>query len=128
MSKYKKSCIGFIFSKSQMESSDEMLIDYLKKNSEIMFIPIENCNILEHLKDMKNFPIFLNYSCVSPNTLDGLEITKTLESFGKRVINSSESFYYCEDKWMFYLNCVKNKIPTPKTWLIQREGGGILII
>lgn len=49
------------------------------------------------------------------------EFIKTLEELGKKVIDSSESFYYTEDKWMFYLKCNQNKIPVPRTILLSEN-------
>lgn len=50
-----------------------------------------------------------------------VEYTKMLEEMGKKVIDSSKAFYYTEDKWMFYLKCKKNNIPTPKTILLPEN-------
>lgn len=48
-----------------------------------------------------------------------IEIVKTIESWGKKIFESSNSYYHDEDKWMFYLKCKKHKIPTPDTILLS---------
>ncbi len=50
-----------------------------------------------------------------------LELAKTLETLGGRVVEASQSFYYTEDKWLFYLKCLKNKIPVPATILLSTD-------
>ena len=47
-----------------------------------------------------------------------MEIVKTIEGFGKKVVEKAQTFYYNEDKWLFYLNCRKNRIQTPETILL----------
>ena len=48
-----------------------------------------------------------------------LELAKSLEELGKKVIDCSKIYYYNEDKWIFYLKCKKYKIPTPQTILLS---------
>lgn len=50
-----------------------------------------------------------------------LEPLKTIEEFGKKVIDNSMLYYYTEDKWMFYIKCKENKIPTPDTILLSNN-------
>jgi len=50
-----------------------------------------------------------------------LELAKSLEVLGCKVIEVSKSFYYTEDKWIFYLKCLENKIPVPKTTLLSTD-------
>ncbi len=40
---------------------------------------------------------------------------------GNKVLELSKTFYYTEDKWIFYLKCVQNKIPVPKTTLLSTD-------
>ena len=53
--------------------------------------------------------------------LNSLEIAKQLEFMGHRVVETTRSYYYTEDKWFLYLMCLKNKIPTPKTILLSSD-------
>lgn len=48
-----------------------------------------------------------------------IELVKTIEAWGKKIFESSNSYYYAEDKWVFYINCKKNKIPIPDTILLS---------
>ncbi len=63
----------------------------------------------------------MNGSIAEPFIWEGIELSKTFEEFGIRVVNTSQSFYYHEDKWMFYLKCLEHDIPTPLTYLIPKE-------
>jgi RimK family alpha-L-glutamate ligase len=48
-----------------------------------------------------------------------IELVKTIEEWGKKVYESSDSYYCTEDKWMFYVKCKKHNIPTPDTILLS---------
>ncbi len=50
-----------------------------------------------------------------------VELIKTMEEWGKKIFESSNSYYYTEDKWMFYIKCRKHKIPTPETILLSEN-------
>jgi RimK family alpha-L-glutamate ligase len=50
-----------------------------------------------------------------------VELTKTIEEWGKKIIETSNSYYYTEDKWMFYIKCKRHKIPTPETILLSEN-------
>src|SRR3989344_5596803 len=65
----------------------------------------------------KECDIFFNNSAES----FAVEIVKSLEELGKKVIDYSEEYYYTEDKWIFYLKCREHKIPTPNTTLLSEN-------
>ncbi len=50
-----------------------------------------------------------------------MELTKTIEEWGIKIFESSNSYHYTEDKWMFYVKCKKNKIPVPETILLSEN-------
>jgi RimK family alpha-L-glutamate ligase len=50
-----------------------------------------------------------------------VELTKTIEELGKKIIETSKSYYCTEDKWMFYVKCKKNNVPTPDTILLSEN-------
>jgi ribosomal protein S6--L-glutamate ligase len=50
-----------------------------------------------------------------------LEPLKTVEALGKMAVDSSKAYYYSEDKWLFYIKCRENKIPTPETILLPNN-------
>jgi RimK family alpha-L-glutamate ligase len=66
-----------------------------------------------------------NCKIIYNNTAEdfGIEIAKTIEIMGKRVIDSPESYYFSEDKWLFFLKCKENNIPTPETILLSENVG-----
>ena len=37
------------------------------------------------------------------------------------MIDSAESYYFIEDKWLFFMKCKEHKIPTPDTILLSDE-------
>jgi glutathione synthase/RimK-type ligase-like ATP-grasp enzyme len=53
-----------------------------------------------------------------------LEIVKTFEQMGKKVIEESNTFYYSEDKWMLYLKCRENNILVPETQILSMSING----
>lgn len=118
----KKPCIGFIHYKTYPDIVDDVLVKKMEKKMEVIKIPFEEQLDLDEInKKTKNCRIIFNSSTYEPVILESLELSKTLEAQGKRVINSSRSFFYQEDKWMFYLKCMENNLPTPKTFLISRH-------
>lgn len=50
-----------------------------------------------------------------------VEFKKTIEELGKKVIDSSQRFYYNEDKWIFFMKCKEYNIPTPDTILLSED-------
>lgn len=61
--------------------------------------------------------IIYNNAC----TEHSLEIAKTLEFLGKKVIEPTRTLYYTEDKWLTNLKCKQHNIPHPKTILLSRN-------
>lgn len=117
--KNKKKVIGYIYSGKNLGKDEKAFIKIAKqKNIELIMINISSDFsediIRNKLKDCK---------IVYCNTAEpfAIEIIKTLEEFGKKVIDSSESHLYIQDKWMFYLECELRKIPTPKTILLSED-------
>lgn len=50
-----------------------------------------------------------------------VELAKTIEVLGGKVIEPSRTLYYTEDKWLQYVMCAKNGIPAPKTILLPTD-------
>ena len=94
----------------------------LKKKFDLVLFPIhEDIEYNSLKKRSNNIKVVINTAGDMPNTYDSLEIVKTFEGLGKHVIDSSKSFYYREDKWLFYQTCIKNHLPTPVTHYIPRN-------
>lgn len=119
----KKLSVGLIFSKYSGDNQDTMLIKALGKKVNLVKLPFEEQANFEVLKEKtKDCLIIINNAVWEPVTFEGIELSKTFENMGKIVINSSKSFFYNEDKWLFYLKCIENNLPTPKTYIIPKEG------
>ena len=118
----KKLSMGVIYYKTYQDYEDRLLLKYLrKKNLNIVYLPAEEQLDVNELKEKtKKCKLIYNDTTCQPILFESLEISKTLEELGKKVINSSHSFFYQEDKWMFYLKCLEHKIPTPKTYFIPK--------
>ena len=118
----KESSMGLIYYKTYEDYADRMLYRALKKKMNIVHLPAEEQLDVNELKEKtKDCKLIYNDTTCQPILFESLELSKTLEEIGKKVINSSHSFFYQEDKWMFYLKCLEHRIPTPKTYFIPRE-------
>ncbi len=119
----KKLSIGIIYYKTYRDYEDRLLLKYLRrKNLNIVYLPAEEQLDVNELKEKtKKCKLIYNDTTCQPILFESLELSKTLEELGKKVINSSHSFFYQEDKWMFYLKCLEHKIPTPRTYFIPKE-------
>ncbi len=108
--------IGYLWSGNK-PGEDEKIFLKLAKEKNIKLIMV---NLLKDIdedeleKKLKDCKIVFNNSAEDPV----IEYVKTLEEWGKKVIDSSETYYYAEDKWMFFLKCKENNIPTPNTILL----------
>jgi len=118
----KKYTIGYVYPESDKSLDDKVLIKLLKKRFNVILFPLEK-QIDQKLIECqaKSCKLILNNAVYEPYTWEAIELSKSFEEFGVKVINPSHSFYYQEDKWMFYLECLEHKIPTPLTFLIPKE-------
>lgn len=117
MKEMKKTTIGYIFYETRLKKEEKAFLKISKKKG-IKLVMINAYKDLteDELKDkIKDCDIIFDNSAENLS----LEIAKTIEELGKKVIETSRSFYYDEDKWMFFLKCQKNKIPTPETILLS---------
>lgn len=114
--------IGYIYYKSFYDPENFSIMNELKKNLEVIPLPAEDQIDLEQIKKKtKSCNLIFNNAVFEPISLESIQLSKTMEELGKKVVNSTHSLLYDEDKWMFYLKCLEHKIPTPKTYLIPRE-------
>ncbi|MEM0465513.1 MAG: ATP-grasp domain-containing protein [Candidatus Pacearchaeota archaeon] len=121
--KNKKIEIGYIYS-GKKEGRDEKFFLNIAKKKNVNLVMLNICfNFNEEIIKDK----FKNCDIIYCNTAEpfAIEFIKTLEKLGKRVIDSSNSHLYIQDKWLFYLECKIRKIPTPKTILLS-EGFNIV--
>ncbi len=115
----KNKTIGYIYSDKKLTKDEKAFIKIAKKRK----VNLIMINLLQGLEEkeleekVKNCDIFYNNSAED----FALEIVKTIEELGKKVIDSSKTFYYTEDKWMFYLKCREHKLPVPQTILLSED-------
>ena len=114
-----KKTIGYIFwgiEKGLDKSAFERIAK--KKNIELVTFNLSDILNEEEIEEKaKKCDIIFNNSGED----FAIELVKTLEKLGKKVVESSETYYYSEDKWMFYLTCKKNNIPTPESILLSES-------
>ncbi|MGV8152345.1 MAG: ATP-grasp domain-containing protein [Candidatus Nanoarchaeia archaeon] len=111
--------IGYIFW-NKKETEDEKAFRKIakQKNVNLIFFNLNyETDDKKIIKKAKECDIIFNNSAEDY----AVEIVKTFESLGIKVIDSSKTYYYSEDKWMFYLKCLKHNIPTPKTLLLSEN-------
>lgn len=114
--------VGYVVDKRYYDEGDKILIDLLNKRAEVVPVFLgSKLDMNQVIGDTKDCKVIYNNATCNQSTFEGLEISKTLEEQGKKVINSSHSFYYEEDKWMFYLKCLEHQLSTPETHLISKN-------
>ncbi len=120
--KQKRYSIGYIYYKESVDNIDKLLISTLGRRLDVVLLPVEEqLDPISFKKKVKSCKVILNYAAAGPELQESVELSKTLEELGKRVVSPTHSFYYQEDKWMFYLKCIENGIPTPRTYFIPRD-------
>lgn len=115
----KKKTIGIISCTREIEKEGKVFIELAKKK-EINLILInisEKFNINSFKRKIKKCDII--YCSIWDDF--SIELTKTIEEWGKKVIETSKSYYSTEDKWMFYVKCKKHNLPVPETILLSEN-------
>jgi RimK family alpha-L-glutamate ligase len=113
----KKKVIGIIYCERGMIKEVKTFLELAKKkNVKLITINLsEKLNIKAIKRKVKKCDVI--YNSIADDFAIG--VVKTIEEWGKKIIESSNSYYYTEDKWMFYVKCKKYKIPTPETILLS---------
>ena len=115
----KKKTIGIICCGRELVKEGKTFLELAKKKD----VKIIMINLSDKL-DIKSLKRKIKKCDIIYNSIwDDLsiELTKTIEEWGKKIFESSVSYYYTEDKWMFYVKCKKHKIPTPDTILLSEN-------
>jgi glutathione synthase/RimK-type ligase-like ATP-grasp enzyme len=115
----KKLVIGYIFTAKKAGREERMFLRLAKKkNIEIVMI-----NLFKRIEEEEFEKKIRKCDLVYNNTAEDfvIESLKTVEELGKKVIDTSQLYYYTEDKWMFYLKCREHKIPTLETILLSHN-------
>lgn len=117
--KKKKLVVGLLFAGKKMGKEELMFVKHAKRKGiqMVMINLFKKFNEDDFERQIKRCDVIYN------NTAEAfvLEPLKTVEEFGKKVIDASSLYYYTEDKWMFYIKCKENKIPTPETILLPNN-------
>ena len=115
----KRFTLGYLFSEKKLGKDEKIFAKICKKKNIdlVMFNILDKINETELEQKAKKCDIIYNNSAED----FVYEIIKTLEALGKKVIDSSETYYYIEDKWLFYLKCKEHKIPVPETILLSEN-------
>lgn len=112
----KKVKIGLIFSGKKLGKDEKIFLKLAKKKSiELMMI-----NVSKDIDEIALKEEIMKCGIVYNSTAEdfAVEYAKMIEDWGKKVIDSSEAYYYAEDKWMFFIKCMEHRIPTPETILL----------
>ena len=116
----KKGEIGILFDERQSLGEEEKIFVNLAKKKKIKLVMMNISKIKDEKeikKKIKNCKVIFN------NTGEGfgIEIAKTIEALGKKVIDSPKTYYFVEDKWMFFVKCKEHGIPSPDTILLSEN-------
>jgi glutathione synthase/RimK-type ligase-like ATP-grasp enzyme len=117
----KKITIGYLFNEPYLRT-DEKIFLKVARDKNVNLIMFNTAKDLEEegnkfKERIKQCDIFFNNSAEE----FAIEIVKTIEELGKKVIEPSKEYYYEEDKWLFFLKCKEYKIPTLKTILLSQN-------
>ncbi|MDO8509165.1 MAG: ATP-grasp domain-containing protein [Nanoarchaeota archaeon] len=115
----KKRVLGYIYSDKNPGKDEKAFIKVAKRKGMemIMFNLSKELNEQDLEEKANKCDIIFNNSGED----FAFEIIKTFEELGKKVIESSKSLYYPEDKWVFYMECKRNNIPVPETMLLSEN-------
>lgn len=115
----KKKVIGLICCGREANQEVKTFIELAKKKDvQLVIINISDKFNIKYLKrKVKQCDII--YCSVWDDF--SIELVKTIEEWGTKIYESSSSYYYTEDKWMFYVKCKKYNLPTPDTILLSEN-------
>ena len=114
-----KLVIGYLYNGRGL-SKDELLFKKIAKKKKIKVVMLNSSQFFTGMdlkEKIKECDIIYN----SSGDDFVIEIEKTIEELGKKIIDSTKAYYYTEDKWMFFLKCKKHEIPTPNTILLSQD-------
>jgi len=111
--------IGYIYCESKLGPDEKAFLKLAKKRNIklILFNIAKEIDEKELERKAKRCEVIYNNSAED----FAWEVVKTLEELGKKVIDSSKTYYFTEDKWIFSLACNEHDILTPKTILLSEN-------
>jgi len=113
--------IGILYSEKKKMGEEERILSHLAKKKKINLITInlsremDEKEIEEKIKDCE-----IIFNNIGEGEF-GIEIAKTVEALGKKIVESPETYYFIEDKWMFFLKCREHEVPVPETILLPEN-------
>lgn len=115
----KKKTIGILSCSREIEKEGKLFLELAKKKEvKVILINIsDKFDMSSFKRKVKQCDII--YCSVWDDF--SVELTKTIEEWGIKILESSNSYYYTEDKWMFYVKCKKNNVPVPETILLSEN-------
>jgi len=115
----KKKTIGILSCSREIEKEGKLFFEIAKKKGvKVILINLsDKFDIKSFKRKVKQCDII--YCSVWDDF--SVELTKTIEEWGIKIIESSKSYYCTEDKWMFYIKCKKHNVPTPETILLSEN-------
>lgn len=111
--------IGVIYTGKKPGKDEHLFVEAGKKqNIDVSLINVSNKMTAKEIKNsIDDCDILYNSSAEE----FVVEIVKTIEEMGKKIIEPSEIYYYTEDKWIFYLKCMEHKVPVPDTIILSEN-------
>jgi glutathione synthase/RimK-type ligase-like ATP-grasp enzyme len=108
--------IAYIYASKRITPEERAIFDYARR-WRIKVLPI---NAVRHYSEKKLSLIAKKCRTAILNSAEpmSLEMAKVLEYYGTKIIDPTHSFYYSENKWMFYVKCRRHRLPTPRTILV----------
>lgn len=115
----RKVVIGYIFGTAKPGEDERIFLRLAKRKGIeiVLFSTFDEADEKEIEEKAKRCDIIYN-----SNADDfALELAKTMEGLGKKVVDSPKAYYYTEDKWMFFVKCREHGIPVPETILLSED-------
>lgn len=113
-----KTTVGYLFT-GQIVKQDKLFLEEAKKKNINLVLLNLSYDVDEKKIEELIAPCDVIYNATSEDF--GIELVKTMESLGKKVLESSKAYYYSEDKWLFFLRCREDNIPVPETILLSEN-------
>jgi [lysine-biosynthesis-protein LysW]--L-2-aminoadipate ligase len=112
--------IGILYGEQKELGKEEKIFVRLAKRKKINLILINTSKETDD-KEIENKikKCDIVYNNIGEGS--GIEIAKTVEALGKIIVESPKTYYFIEDKWMFFLKCKENGVPTPETILLSEN-------
>jgi RimK family alpha-L-glutamate ligase len=112
----KKETIGILYTGKSLGKDEKFFLKVAEdKKINLIMINVSQNTDLDFLEEeVKKCGVIYNSSAEE----FALEYARTIEEWGKKVIDSPEIYYNTEDKWLFFLKCKKHKLPVPETILL----------